>query len=158
MRTTVATTEENVSARGLRVGLVVSRFNSDITQRLEEGAHSALAAMGATADECPVYMVAGAFEIPVVTHMLAESGRVDGIVCLGCLIRGETDHYDHVSRAAADGIAQVALATGVPIGFGILTVQTRDQALDRAGGRFGNMGDQTARAVVDAILAIKSIG
>lgn len=145
------------SATGLRIGVVMSQFNADITTALRDGALSALTAMGASLADCPVVVVAGAFEIPVVAQAMARQGLVDGIVCVGCLIRGDTEHYDHVCRTAADGIARVALDCGLPVGFGVLTVSTRAHAVARAGGEQGNMGAQTAAAVVDAVHAMRAL-
>jgi 6,7-dimethyl-8-ribityllumazine synthase len=132
----------------LRVALCVARFYSELADRLEEGARAALEEAGAGAVEA--FSVPGAFELPLVTKYAAQSGRFDAIICLGAVIRGETDHYDYVCGAAAQGISQVQLETGVPCGFGVLTVDTMEQALDRVAG--GSKRD-TGRHAVDAALA-----
>lgn len=144
-------------ARGLRIGIVASRFNPEITDRLRDGALGVLRTMGADVAQCPVAAVAGAFEIPVVARALAQRADIDGVVCVGCVIRGETDHYDHICRTAADGIARIALDTGKPTGLGLLTAPTRAHAEARAGGTYGNMGAHAAAAVVEAIRALRSI-
>jgi 6,7-dimethyl-8-ribityllumazine synthase len=131
-----------------RVALCVARFYADLAERLEEGARAALTEAGAEAVEA--FSVPGAFELPLVAKYAAQSGRFDAVVCLGAVIRGETDHYDYVCAAAADGISQVQLETGVPCGFGVLTVDTMEQALDRVAG--GSKRD-TGRHAVEAALA-----
>ncbi len=131
-----------------RVALCVARFYADLADRLEEGARAALDEAGAETVE--VFSVPGAFELPLIAQYAARSGRFDAVVCLGAVIRGETDHYDYVCGAAADGIARVQLETGVPCGFGVLTVDTMEQALDRVAG--GSKRD-TGRHAVEAALA-----
>ncbi len=131
-----------------RVALCVARFYADLAQRLEQGARATLGEAGIDAIEA--YSVPGAFELPLIAKYAAESGRFDGVVCLGAVIRGETDHYDYVCTAATDGIMRVALRTGVPCGFGVLTVDDMDQALDRVSG--GSKRD-TGRHAVEAVLA-----
>jgi 6,7-dimethyl-8-ribityllumazine synthase len=128
-----------------RVALCVATFYADLAERLEEGARSALS-------ECEVsrYQVPGAFELPLVARYAATSGRFDAVVCLGAVIRGETDHYDYVCAEAARGIQAVQLETGVPCGFGVLTVDTIEQALDRVAG--GSKRD-TGRAAAEAAMA-----
>jgi 6,7-dimethyl-8-ribityllumazine synthase len=131
-----------------RVALCVARFYTDLADRLQEGARAALEEAGAEAVE--TFSVPGAFELPLVAKYAAQSGRFDAVVCLGAVIRGETDHYDYVCAAAADGISSVQLETGVPCGFGVLTVDTMEQALDRVTG--GSKRD-TGRHAVEAALA-----
>ena len=131
-----------------RVALCVARFYSDLAAKLEQGARAALADSGVSAIE--EFSVPGAFELPLVAKFAAESGRFDGVVCLGAVIRGETDHYDYVCAGASDGILQVGLTTGVPCGFGLLTVDTMEQALARVTG--GTKRDTGATAV-SAVLA-----
>jgi 6,7-dimethyl-8-ribityllumazine synthase len=131
-----------------RVALCVARFYTELALKLEEGARAALEEAGATAVEA--FSVPGAFELPLVAKYAAESGRFDAVVCLGAVIRGETDHYDYVCSAASDGIARVQLETGVPCGFGVLTVDTMEQALARVTG--GSKRD-TGRHAVEAVLA-----
>ena len=131
-----------------RVALCVARFYTELAAKLEEGARTALDEAGvATVDS---FSVPGAFELPLVAKYAAESGRYDAVVCLGAVIRGETDHYDYVCTSAAEGIARVSLDTGVPCGFGVLTVDTMEQALARvAGGAKRDSG----RHAVEAVLA-----
>ncbi len=131
-----------------RVALCVARFYTELALKLEQGARAALDEAGVTAVEA--FSVPGAFELPVVAKFAAESGRFDAVVCLGAVIRGETGHYDYVCSAATDGISRVQLQTGVPCGFGVLTVDTMEQALARVTG--GAKRD-TGRDAVEAVLA-----
>jgi 6,7-dimethyl-8-ribityllumazine synthase len=131
-----------------RVALCVARFYTELALKLEQGARAALEEAGVTNVED--FSVPGAFELPLVAKFAAESGRFDAVVCLGAVIRGETDHYDYVCSAATDGITQVQLETGVPCGFGVLTVDTMQQALARVTG--GSKRD-TGRHAVEAVLA-----
>jgi 6,7-dimethyl-8-ribityllumazine synthase len=136
-----------------RVALCVARFYDDLADRLEEGARAALAEAGA--EEVDRFEVPGAFELPLAAAYAARSGRYIGVVCLGAVIRGETDHYDYVCGEAARGIQQVQLETGVPCGFGVLTVDNMEQALERvAGGSKRDTGRHAAEAVL-ASLAIR---
>ena len=133
-----------------RVALCVARFYAELAGRLEQGARAALAQAGI--EDVPAFSVPGAFELPTIAQYAAGSGRFDGVVCLGAVIRGETDHYDYVCSAAADGILRVALDTGVPCAFGVLTVDTMDQALARVtGGDKRDTGAHAAEAVLAAI-------
>ncbi len=127
-----------------RYAIAVGRFYEDLAQRLIAGAQRAFAAAGAHAD---VHDVPGAFELPLAAKYLAESGRYDGVACLGAVIRGETSHYDHVCESAASGILRVSLDTGVPCAFGVLTVETREQAEARLGPK-RHQGEDAARAVI----------
>jgi 6,7-dimethyl-8-ribityllumazine synthase len=131
-----------------RVALCVARFYEDLADKLEQGARAALVEAGV--QELERFEVPGAFELPLIAKYAAESGRFAAVVCLGAVIRGETDHYDYVCTSAAQGISQVQLATGVPCGFGVLTVDTMEQALDRVTG--GTKRD-TGRHAVEAVLA-----
>lgn len=133
---------------GLRIGLVVSRFNELVTTRLLTGAREALERHGVRDEDVDVAWVPGAFELPLVARRLAESRRYDALVCLGAVIRGETPHFEFVAAEAARGVADVARDTGVPAIFGVITPNTLEQALDRAGGKVGNKGYD---AVVSAI-------
>src|SRR3984885_15580906 len=132
--------EGQLSAGGLRFAIVVSRFNSFITERLLAGAMDALARTGADADQIDTVRVPGAWEIPLVAAELARQHRYDAVICLSAVIRGETPHFDYVAGEAAKGIAQVASQTGVPVAFGVLTTNTLEQAIDRAGAKGGNKG------------------
>jgi 6,7-dimethyl-8-ribityllumazine synthase len=131
-----------------RVALCVARFYSELADKLEQGARQALSEAGVETVEA--FSVPGAFELPLIAKYAAESGRFDGVVCLGAVIRGETDHYDYVCSAATEGISRVQLETGVPCGFGVLTVDTMEQALERVTG--GSKRDTGAHAV-EAVLA-----
>jgi 6,7-dimethyl-8-ribityllumazine synthase len=126
--------------------IVVGRFYEDLAERLVEGARAELSEAGVETVE--VFDVPGAYELPLAASYAAGSGRYDGVVCLGAVIRGETDHYDHVCAEAARGIQDVQLRTGVPCGFGVLTVDTMQQALDRSGGAKRHTGRDAARAVL----------
>jgi 6,7-dimethyl-8-ribityllumazine synthase len=131
-----------------RIALCVARFYSELADKLEQGARAALQEAGITTIDS--FAVPGAFELPLIAKYAAESGRFDAIVCLGAVIRGETDHYEYVCGGAADGISQVQLETGVPVGFGVLTVDSMEQALARVTG--GSKRD-TGRHAVEAVLA-----
>jgi 6,7-dimethyl-8-ribityllumazine synthase len=134
-----------------RVALSVARFYTELADRLEEGARAALEEAGVSTVES--FAVPGAFELPLVAKYAAESGRFDAVVCLGAVIRGETDHYDYVCSAAAEGIARVSLDTGVPCSFGVLTVDTMEQALARVAG--GAKRDSGRHAVEAALAALE---
>ena len=135
-------------AADARVALCVARFYDELAERLEAGARAAL--LEADAGPVEAFSVPGAFELPLIAKFAAQSGRFDAVVCLGAVIRGETDHYDYVCSATTDGISRVALETGVPCGFGVLTVDTMEQALERVAG--GSKRD-TGRHAVEAALA-----
>jgi 6,7-dimethyl-8-ribityllumazine synthase len=144
-------------ATGLRIALIVSRFNEFITAKLLSGARDALLAHGATADHLTEVWVPGAWELPLAAKAMAVTGRFDAIVCLGCVIRGETTHHIHVGGEAARGIADVSLSTGVPIGFGVLTTDTLEQAQARSGGKDGNKGADAALAAVEMVRLLRGI-
>jgi 6,7-dimethyl-8-ribityllumazine synthase len=142
-------TEGELDSTGLRVGIVVSRFNSFITERLLAGALDALKRTGTKAEEIEVVRVPGAFEIPSACRTMAETGKYDALVALGCLLRGDTAHYDVIVNESTRGIGQSAQETGVPHGFGVLTCDTLEQAIDRAGLKAGNKGWEAALAAVE---------
>ena len=142
------TFEGNLSGQGLSLAIVVSRFNRLVTERLLAGAHDALARHGVDQEKVDVAWVPGSLELPLAARRLAERGRYDAIVCLGAVIRGETPHFDYVASQAAAGISRVGLDSGVPTIFGVITANTLEQALERAGGKAGNKGYD---AVVTAI-------
>ena len=127
-------------ARGRRFALVASQFNELVTSKLVEGAVACLRAHGIADEDLVVVWVAGAFELPFAARRLAASGLYDAVVCLGAVIRGETAHFDYVAGEAARGIADAAAGTGLPVMFGVLTTDSLEQALDRAGGKHGNKG------------------
>ena len=140
------------SERQVRIALCVARFYPELADKLERGAREVLAESGV--DGADAFEVPGAFELPLVAKYAAQSGRYDGVVCLGAVIRGETDHYDYVCSAAASGIQQVQLETGVPCGFGVLTVDSIEQALDRVqGGSKRDTGRHAAEAVLASLAA-----
>lgn len=141
--------EGKLDATGLRVGLLASRFNSFIADRLVEGAIDALQRHGAGAEEITLVRVPGAFEIPPVAKKMAESGRFDAIVCLGAVIRGSTPHFDYVSAEVSKGIATVSMDAGLPVTFGVLTTDTLEQAIERAGSKAGNKGFDAAMAAIE---------
>jgi len=142
-------------ASDLHVAVIWARFNRDITERLLDGALSALKTSGAAAVK--VYQVPGCFELPLVARKLAETGDFDAVVALGAVIRGETPHFDYVAGEAAAGLARASYDTGIPVAFGVLTTNNRDQAQDRAGGRSGNKGADAALTAVETALTIKSL-
>lgn len=132
-----------------RYAVVAARFNEPISRRLVEGALHALSAAKVAEDRVEVHWVPGSFELPLAAHHLAATGRYAGIVCVGVVIRGQTPHFEHVAREAASGIRHVALTTGVPTGFGVVTTLDEDQAWARAGGAVGNRGEEAAAAVIE---------
>ncbi|MBO0910584.1 MAG: 6,7-dimethyl-8-ribityllumazine synthase [Acidobacteria bacterium] len=138
-----------LDAAGLRFGIVVSRFNEFITDRLLRSAYDGLIRSGAKEDDLEIVRVPGSFEIPSAARALAETRKFDAIVCLGCLLRGETAHYDVIANEVARGIGQSAQETGVPHAFGVLTCDTLEQAIDRAGLKLGNKGFEAALTAVE---------
>ena len=140
---------------GMRIGIAVSRFNSFITERLLQGAQRALRSRGFTDDAITVAYVPGAFELPLAAKVMAETRAFDAVVCLGCVIRGETAHFEHVASAARDGILQAGLETRVPIIFGVLTTDTVEQARSRAGELQGNKGAEAALAAIEIAHVLK---
>ena len=141
--------EGQLSAAGLKFAVVVSRFNSFITERLLAGAMDALARTGAGPDLIDVIKVPGSWEVPMVAGELARQHRYDALICLSAVIRGETPHFDYVAAEAAKGVAHVAAETGVPVAFGVLTTNTLEQAIDRAGAKGGNKGFDAAMTAVE---------
>ena len=137
------------NGEGLRIAIVVANFNDFITARLLDGARAALARNGVRDDDVTVVSVPGSFELPLVSKKLAESKRHDAVISLGAVIRGETDHYEHVAGEAAKGIANAGLASGVPVIFGVLTTDTLEQAINRAGGKQGNNGYGAGLAAIE---------
>jgi len=141
--------EGQLSAAGLRFAIVVSRFNSFITERLIAGAMDALARTGADLAQIDTVKVPGAWEIPMVAAELARQHRYDAVICLGAVIRGDTPHFDYVAGEAAKGVAHASAETGVPVAFGVLTTNTLEQAIDRAGGKAGNKGFDAAMTAIE---------
>ena len=144
-------------ATGLRVALVISRFNEEITTRLRDGARKGLIDRGARSADIAEVWVPGAWELPLAAKALIQSGHFDALVCLGCVIRGETTHHIHVGGEAARGIAQLTLETGFPIGFGVLTTDTEEQALARAGERSDNKGWDAALSAIEMVHVLRRI-
>lgn len=142
---------------GLSIGVVVSKFNWRVTSRLLEGAREALSAHGIRDEDITVAHVPGSFEIPLAAKKMAESGRYHAVVCLGAVIKGETDHYDFIAAEAARGIGAAALSAGVPITFGVLTTHDVGQAMDRAGGEHGNAGYKAAVAAIEMANLLKAL-
>jgi len=149
--------EGRLDATGLHVGIVVSRFNELVTRQLLAGALDCLRRHGADDDAVNVAWVPGAFEIPLIALRLAISGTVDGVVCLGAVIRGATPHFDYVAGQAAAGVARVALDTGVPVIFGVLTTDTIEQAIERAGAKAGNKGWDAALATIEMASLLREL-
>jgi 6,7-dimethyl-8-ribityllumazine synthase len=143
--------EGHLDAKGLKVALLASRWNDVVTSRLVEAARDALVRHGADEKNLDLVKVPGSFELPQAAAKLAASGRYDAIVALGCLVRGETPHFDLLAAEAAKGLAQAAVSSGVPVIFGVLTCDTMEQAIDRAGGKQGNKGWDAALAAIEMV-------
>ncbi|HZA40246.1 MAG TPA: 6,7-dimethyl-8-ribityllumazine synthase [Actinomycetota bacterium] len=155
---TIRSYEGSFDARDLRVGIVASRFNETISKRLVDGAIDCLRRHGALDEGISVTWVPGAFELPGAAGRLAKSGRVDAIVCVGCVIRGETAHFDYVAGSAATGIARLLVESDIPVTFGVLTTETTEQAEARAGGKMGNQGFAAALAAIEMANLYASLG
>ena len=149
--------EGQLTATGLRFAIVVSRFNSFITERLLAGAMDALTRAGTTEDMIDVIKVPGSWEIPMVAAEVARQHRYDAVVCLSAVIRGETPHFDYVAAEAAKGIAHAASETGVPVAFGVLTTNTLEQAIDRAGAKGGNKGFDAAMTAIEMANLLRAL-
>lgn len=149
--------EGELTAGGLRFAIIVSRFNSFITERLLGGAVDALERMGASGDSIKVVKVPGSLEIPVVARELGKNDGFDAIICLGAVIRGETPHFDYVASESAKGVAAASLETGVPTIYGILTCNTLEQAIDRAGAKGGNKGFDAALTAIEMANLLKDL-
>lgn len=143
------TYEGQLSAKGKRFAIVVARFNSLITKQLLEGALDCLKRHGAAEKDIEVAWVPGSFEIPAMAHALAKSKKFNAVICLGALVRGATPHFDHIAAEATKGIAQVALETGVPTAYGVITADTLEQAIERAGTKAGNKGWDAALSAIE---------
>jgi 6,7-dimethyl-8-ribityllumazine synthase len=141
--------EGRLNAEGFRFAIVASRWNEFISGRLVDGALDALKRLGASELQITIYRVPGAFEIPLLSLRLAESRKFDAIICLGTIIRGQTPHFDYIANEVAQGISQAGLDTGVPVVFGVVTADTVDQAIDRAGVKLGNKGFEAAMTAVE---------
>lgn len=149
--------EGKLDASGLKVGLAISRFNSFISERLLEGSIDALLRHGADEKNLDVVRVPGAFELPLATKKMVESGKYDAVICLGAVIRGATPHFDYVSAEVTKGIASVSLDAGVPVAFGVLTTDNIEQAVERAGSKSGNKGFEAAVTVIEMVNLFRSM-
>ena len=152
------TLEGKISAEGLRFAIIVSRFNDFISSKLVEGAMDALKRHGASEEKISLVKVPGSFEIPLVAKRLAEAGKFDGIICLGAVIRGATPHFDYVASEVSKGIAAVALETNTPVTFGVLTTDSLEQAIERAGSKSGNKGWDAAMAAMEMVNLLRELG
>jgi len=146
-----------IDAAGLKLGIVVSRFNSVITDKLLEGALDTILRTGGGEEDIAVVRVPGSFEIPIAAKTLAQTGKYDAIICLGCLIRGETPHFEYLAAAVTSGISQISIQTGIPIAYGVLTTDTVEQALNRAGIKSGNKGSEAAAAGIEMANLIRGV-
>ncbi len=144
-------------AKGARFGIVASRFNDFITARLLSGAQDALMRHQVAAEDIDVAWVPGAFEIPLAAQKMAQSGRYDAVICLGAVIRGATTHYDYVCAEVSKGIAQVSLQAGVPVMFGVITTDTIEQAIERAGSKAGNKGSECAEGAIEMVNLMRAM-
>jgi len=151
------TYEGELINHGIKVGIVAARFNEFITGKLLDGALDGLKRYGLSEDDVEVAWVPGSFEIPLVASKMANSGKYDAIICLGAVIRGATTHYEHVSNEVSKGIAQVALASGIPVLFGILTTENIEQAIERAGTKAGNKGFDCAVRAIETVNLIRAL-
>ncbi len=154
----IKTVEGRLDAKGLRFALIASRFNDFIVNRLVGGAVDCLVRHGAVEDDLELIMVPGAFEIPLVAKRVALSGKYHGIICLGAVIRGATPHFDYVAAEVSKGLAHVGLEQNVPVGFGVLTTDTLEQAVERAGSKAGNKGWEAAIATLETVRVLEQIG
>ena len=154
----IVTRQGHLDARGKRFALVASRYNEVIANHLISGAEDCLLRHGAAAGDVELVRVPGSFEIPLVARKVAETGRFHAVVCLGAVIRGQTPHFDFVASEAARGVGRVSLQTGVPVIFGVITTETIEQAIDRAGGRAGNRGAEAALAAIEMANLLETLG
>ncbi|PIU57882.1 MAG: 6,7-dimethyl-8-ribityllumazine synthase [Deltaproteobacteria bacterium CG07_land_8_20_14_0_80_38_7] len=149
--------EGNLSAKGCKLALVVARFNDFITSKLLDGALDTIYRSGGEKDGVTVVKVPGSFEIPLLASKLASSGRYDGVICLGAIIRGSTSHHEHIATQLSKGLHSITLKTGVPVGFGVITAENLEQAIERAGTKHGNKGSEAALSVIEMINVLKQL-
>ncbi|MDD2558922.1 MAG: 6,7-dimethyl-8-ribityllumazine synthase [Desulfuromonas sp.] len=147
----------NLDATGHKYAIIVSRFNSFICERLVEGALDASLRHGASEQDIEIFRVPGAFELPLATKKIAQTGKYDAVICLGAVIRGATPHFEYVSAEVSKGIASVSLDTGVPVAFGVLTTDTIEQAVERAGTKAGNKGFEAAVTAMEMVNLFRNI-
>jgi 6,7-dimethyl-8-ribityllumazine synthase len=151
------TIEGQLNASGLKFALVATRFNDFIVDKLVGGAVDYLVRHGANREDMTLVRLPGAFEMPVVAKKLAQKGEYDAIICLGAVIRGSTPHFDFVANEVSKGLAQVALDSGIPVGFGVLTTDTLEQAIERAGSKAGNKGVEAASAALESVRVLEQL-
>ena len=149
--------EGNLVGVGLKFGLVVSRFNEFITGKLLEGAEDALARHGVKAADIDVFWTPGSFEIPLVAKKVAEKGKYSAVICLGAVVRGGTPHFDYIAAEVTKGVAQVGLETGIPVIYGVITADTLEQAIERAGTKMGNAGFNAATSAIEMANLMQSL-
>jgi len=154
----VKTLEGQLVAKGLKFGIVLSRFNNFIGERLLEGALDALRRSGAEEEDCSIARVPGAFEIPLVAKKMAKSGRYDAMICLGCVIRGATPHFAYIAAEVTKGIASLSMESEIPVSFGVLITDTIEQAIERAGTKIGNKGFDAAMSAIEMANLLREIG
>ena len=152
------TFEGQLVSQDIKVGIVAARFNEFITNKLLGGAIDGLTRHNVSEDDIDIAWVPGAFEIPLIAKKMADSGKYDAVICLGAVIRGATSHYDYVCNEVTKGVAQVALSSGIPVMFGVLTTDTIEQAIERAGTKAGNKGFDCAEGAIEMVNLIKEIG
>jgi 6,7-dimethyl-8-ribityllumazine synthase len=151
------TIEGQLNAKGLKIAIVAARFNDFIVDRLISGAVDYLVRHGGSEDDLTLVRLPGAFELPIAAQKLARSGNFDGVVVLGAVIRGATPHFDYVCNECAKGVAQASMETGVPMGFGLLTCDSLDQAIERAGSKAGNKGVEAASALLETVRVLEQL-
>lgn len=149
--------QKTMNGQNLKIAIVTAEFNEFITSRLLDGAHKTLLKHGVKDDNIDLVYVPGAFELPLTAKTLAETGKYDSVITLGCVIRGSTTHYDYVCNEAAKGISHAGLSTGVPVIFGVITTENIEQAIDRAGAKVGNKGSEAAATAIEMASIIESI-
>jgi len=149
--------EGSLDGSGLKIGIVAAKFNEFITTKLVEGSQEGLSENGVDATDVTIAYVPGSFEIPVVASKMAHSGNYDAVICLGAVIKGDTDHYEYVAGEATRGIAAVSLSSGIPVIFGVLTTHTMQHALERCGGRKGNAGHSCAVTAIETVNVLRAI-
>jgi 6,7-dimethyl-8-ribityllumazine synthase len=152
------TYQGKLQAKGLKIGIILSRFNQFISERLLEGAMDALYKLGAEDKDISLYKVPGSFEIPIVAKKIALAKKADGILCLGALIRGDTPHFEFLASEVTKGLAQISMDDGIPVSFGVLTVDTIEQGIERAGTKAGNKGYDSAFSLIETLNLLKDAG
>ncbi|MBD3401867.1 6,7-dimethyl-8-ribityllumazine synthase [candidate division GN15 bacterium] len=150
--------EGSLKAEGVKFGIVVSRFNNFLTDKLVDGAIDCIQRHGGSDNDIAVAYVPGSFEIPYAAAKLVKSGKYDSVICLGALVRGHTPHFDYIANEATKGIAKLALESGMPVVYGLITADTLEQAIERAGTKAGNKGWQAAEAAIEMVSLYKAIG